>query len=428
MGLWQDLQFAVRLLIKDKWFTLVAAIALALGIGVNATVFTFVNAVLIRGLPFDDPDRIMALSSRDAVRDRNMGVSYLDFKDWSAATQTFTALAAHTGSTMNVSDEGRAPERFSGAFVSANAFRIIGQTPVLGRDFLPEDDRPGAAAVVLLGNGIWKTRYGSDPASSVGRSGSTTCPRSSSASCRRASSFRRTPTCGSRWRSCPTSKISSAMPADSKCSAGSAPECRGRRRRPSSSPSVSGWRKDYPDTNKDVQPRVQTFNERVNGGPIRAVFLSLMGAVGFVLLIACANVANLLLARSAQRSREIAVRVSIGATRWRIVRQLLIESLLLALISGVLGFGALDRRHSPLRRRDAGCRQAVLDSVHDGRQRVRLPRGDLPGDGRAVRPGAGAACRRRPTSTRSSRKAAARARPACACVAGPARSSSRSWR
>src|SRR4029434_5522226 len=104
MGLWQDLQFATRLLVKEKWFTLVAATALALGIGVNATVFTFVNAVLIRGLPVTDQDRIIALGSLDPVRDRNMGVSYLDFKDWSAATKTFTALAAFTGATMNLSD------------------------------------------------------------------------------------------------------------------------------------------------------------------------------------------------------------------------------------------------------------------------------------------------------------------------------------
>src|SRR5205809_2001257 len=107
MGLWQDARFAVRLLVKDKWFTLVAAVALALGIGVNNTVFTFVNAVLIRGLPFNDPDSIYALNSRDRVRDRDMGTSYLDFKDWSAAARSFTALAAYTGNTMNVSDEGR---------------------------------------------------------------------------------------------------------------------------------------------------------------------------------------------------------------------------------------------------------------------------------------------------------------------------------
>src|SRR5215210_6779457 len=100
MGIWQDLQFAVRLLAKDKWFTLVAAGALALGIGVNTTVFTFVNAVLIRGLPFDEPDEIMALNCYDLLRGRDMPVSYLDFKDWRDATRTFSALAAYTGNTM----------------------------------------------------------------------------------------------------------------------------------------------------------------------------------------------------------------------------------------------------------------------------------------------------------------------------------------
>src|SRR4029450_13245912 len=103
MGLWQDLQFAVRLLVKDKWFTLVAAGALALGIGVNTTVFTFVNAVLIRGLPFDDPDQIMAIDSYDVVRARPIAVSYLDFKDWRDATRTFSAVAAYTGNTVNIS-------------------------------------------------------------------------------------------------------------------------------------------------------------------------------------------------------------------------------------------------------------------------------------------------------------------------------------
>src|SRR5215471_14078763 len=105
MTLWQDVHFAVRLLIKDKWFTLVAAVTLALGIGVNNTVFTFVNAVLIRGLPFSNPDRIMALGTRDPVRDRDMGVSHLDFKDWLARVHSFTGLAAFQGSTMNVSEE-----------------------------------------------------------------------------------------------------------------------------------------------------------------------------------------------------------------------------------------------------------------------------------------------------------------------------------
>ena len=125
--------------------------------------FTFVNAVLIRGLPFDEPERIMALGMRDPARDRTLGVSYLDLKDWQAAAQSFSGLAAFSGTTFNVSDEGRAPDRFVGPYISYNAFKLIGQQPMLGRDFLSEDDRPGAPPVVILGGGIWKSRYGGDP-------------------------------------------------------------------------------------------------------------------------------------------------------------------------------------------------------------------------------------------------------------------------
>ena len=153
MSIWQDLGFAVRLLVKDKWFTAVASVALAPGIGVNATVFTFVNAVILRGLPFDEPDRIISVYTRDG-RDRDREVSYPDFQDWRNATKTFSGLTAYNGQTMNVSDEGKAPERFQGPFISTNAFAMIGERPIIGRDFLPEDGRIGAPAVVILGNGI----------------------------------------------------------------------------------------------------------------------------------------------------------------------------------------------------------------------------------------------------------------------------------
>ena len=337
MGLWQDVQFAVRLLFKDKWFSLVAVVALALGIGVNAAVFTFVNAVLIRGLPYEDSDRLMAINSRDTVRDRQMGVSYLDYKDWAAATKSFSSLSAYNGGTINLSDEGRAPERFNGSNLSAHTFKLLGQAPILGRDFLPEDDRPGAPPVLLISAKIWKNRYGSDP-NVIGRT--------------------------VRANDVPT-VIVGVMPdgfgfpfnTEAWQPLALIPELEAQKRNARNfqvfgrlAPEVSqdqataemvaiGARlqQDYPDTNKDIQPNVQTINQAQNGGQIRAVFLSLMGAVAFVLLIACANVANLLLARSAHRSREISVRVSIGASRWRIIRQLLVESVLLALIAGVLG-------------------------------------------------------------------------------------------
>src|ERR671931_16873 len=162
MSLLQDVRFAVRLLIKDRWFTIVAALALALGIGVNNTVFTFVNAVLIRGLPFQDPDRIIWLATRDA-RQRDRGVSFRDFEDWRDQTRSFAGLTIWTGSTFNVSEEGRAPDRYQGVYISANGFRLIGQHPLLGRDFRAGDDVAGAQPVVMLGNSIWKTRYGGDP-------------------------------------------------------------------------------------------------------------------------------------------------------------------------------------------------------------------------------------------------------------------------
>jgi putative ABC transport system permease protein len=337
MNLMQDLKFAVRLLIKDKWFTAVAVVALALGIGVNATVFTFVNAVLIRGLPFNDPDRIVVVGTRDA-RGRDRGASYQDFVDWRAATRTFSGLAAYSGQTMNISDEGRAPERFQGPYMSANAFSLIGQQPLIGRGFLPEDDRPGAAAVVILGNGVWKNRYGSDP-SVLGRSVKVNeIPATVIGVMPEGFKF---PTGADLWMPLAQMPQLTEQKRDARTSLdvfGRLTDGVTMAQAQGEMNTIAGkLARDYPDTNKDISARVMTFNDRVNGGPIKLVFLSLMGAVGFVLLIACANVANLLLARSANRAREMGVRISLGASRWRIVRQLLVESVLLSIVSGLLG-------------------------------------------------------------------------------------------
>jgi putative ABC transport system permease protein len=338
MSLIQDLRFAIRLLIKDRWFTAVAVLALALGIGVNATVFTFVNAVLIRGLPFDDPDRIMSLGTRDA-RGRDRDISYLEFQDWRDGTRAFSGMAAFSGSTMNVSEEGRPPERFQGPYISANAFRLIGQQPLLGRDFLPEDDRPGATPVVLLGNGIWKNRYGSDP-SVIGRTIKVNeQPVTIVGVMPEGFKF---PITADLWVPLVNLAGIAELKRDTRnleAFGRLAPGVTVAQARAELTAIADRLARDFPATNKDVTPSVMTFNERYNGGPIRLVFLSLMGAVAFVLLIACANVANLLLARAANRAREISVRVSLGATRTRIVRQLLAESVLLAIIGGILGLG-----------------------------------------------------------------------------------------
>jgi len=339
MSFLQDLRFAIRLLVKDRWFTLVAVTALALGIGVNATVFTFVNAVLIRGLPFDDPDRIIAVGMTDP-RARQMGVSRLDFNDWREQSRSFSGLAIVQGSPMNVADEGRPAEQFQGTYQSANLFEIIGQRPMIGRDFSAQNDTPAGDPVVILSNGLWKNRYGGDP-SVVGR------------------------TVKINSRAC---TIIGVMPPDMKFPFNNdlwvplsllPPEVWNAKRSVRSfqvigrlangvtlqqaglelDGIVGRLAHDFPDTNKDFRAQLMTYNERMAQGPIKVIFLSLMGAVGFVLLIACANVANLLLARSTSRGREIAVRVSLGASRWRIVRQLLVESVLLSMTAGIVGWG-----------------------------------------------------------------------------------------
>ncbi|MEZ5283794.1 MAG: ABC transporter permease [Vicinamibacterales bacterium] len=337
MGLWQDFQYAARLLVKDKWFSLAAVVALGLGIGVNATVFTFVNAVLIRGLPFDEPDRIFMLRGADIQRNRPLGVSYPDFRDFREQVTTFTSLSAYEGLTANVSDEGRAAERYSGSYVSGNTFGLIGQAPILGRDFRPEEDQPGGGGVVILSAGVWRNRYGSDPAV-IGRTIRVNDVPSVVVGVM-PDGFR-FPSNTDLWlplasmpglldaprTSRPFNVFGRLAPGVTREAAAAEVTAIGQR-----------LAQDYRDTNAQVGWQVLTFNEAVNGGPIRAVFLSLMGAVAFVLLIACANVANLLLSRAAHRTREVAVRISIGASRWRIVRQLLIESLLLAILAGALG-------------------------------------------------------------------------------------------
>jgi predicted permease len=339
MSVWQDVRFALRLLWKDRWFTAVAALALSLGIGVNAAVFTIVNGILLRGLPFDQPDRIVALGTMDA-RGRQLGVSKLDFLDWQAAAHSYRAMSLMLGAPMNLTEDGPVPEQYNGVYVTQNFFTLLGQRPVMGRDFLPDDDRVGAPPVVLISHTLWKNRYNADP-HILGQV--------------------------IKANSLPSTVIG-VMPPDMRFPynvdvwlpySQLAPEARDPKRdvrnanaiaRLADGVAVSRARaeletiaaqiaRDNPATNKDVRVQVVTFNDRVAGPQLKLILYALMGAVGFVLLIACANVANLLLARSAARAREIAIRASLGASRLRVVRQLLVESVLLSCIGGAVGLG-----------------------------------------------------------------------------------------
>jgi predicted permease len=334
MGLWQDFRFAVRLLRKDRWFVLVAVVTLALGIAANSAVFTLVNAVLVRGLPFRDADRIMVIGTRD-TRNRNLGVSFLDFGDW-RKSRSFSDMSLMGQPTFNVSDEGRAPERYAGAVTSANLFQLLGTRALIGRTLLPVDDVPGAPPVVLLGYGIWQSRYAGDPAV-VGRTIKVNDLLATVVGV--MPNGMKFPPNTDLWLPLETSTVVKGQGRQfrnynvlGRLADGTTIE----QARGELAAIASNLAKNYPETNKDFVPTVDTYLERTNGGPLRLIFWSLMGAVVFVLLIACANIANLLLARAAQRSKEIAVRVSIGATRWRLVRQLLVESVLVAIVAGIV--------------------------------------------------------------------------------------------
>ena len=334
--MFQDIRFAARVLVKRRWMTAVAVVALALGISANSAVFTFVNAVILRGVPFPDPEQVVALGTQDA-RNRQLGVSYYDFLDWREASRSFSDIALMGQPPFNVSEQGTAPERYNGAYVSANTFRLIGAQALLGRGFIAEDDLDGARPVVVLGYSIWQSRYAGDS----GVLGKTIKINDLLAT------------------------VVGVMPpgmqfppnTDLWLPLGQATINRGQSRqvriyqviarladgvtipqaRSELATITARLARDYPQTNQGIEPTIVSFNERATGNQIRLVFFSLMGAVGFVLLIACSNVANLLLARSAERAKEVGVRVSLGASRGRVIRQLLVESVMLSLLGGILG-------------------------------------------------------------------------------------------
>ncbi|HEV2835060.1 MAG TPA: ABC transporter permease [Pyrinomonadaceae bacterium] len=330
----QDARYAFRSLRKHPGFTLVAILTLALGIGANTAIFSVINAVLLRPLPYAEPDRLVVLL--ETISERPIGVSYPNFVDWRNQQSVFENVAAvRQRESFNLTGEGES-ERLQGRLVSANFLSTLGVKPVLGRDFVAEDDRPGAAPVVMLSHALWQRRFGSD-ARVVGRQ--VTLNRQSftvigvtpadfqfgvdadvsvpiGLSAERFSARGRDPGVDAMARIKPAISIDSANAELNTIAA--------------------RLEQQYPETNNGRRVRLNSLTESIVGD-IRPTLLTLLAAVGLVLLIACANVANLLLARSARRQREIAIRTALGAARSRILRQLFTESLILAIAAGIAG-------------------------------------------------------------------------------------------
>jgi predicted permease len=336
MNMLQDVRFGFRMLAKDPGFTAVVVITLALAIGANTTVFTLVNAVLFKGLPLERADRVMALSSTNIGKGRNRtGVSYPDFADWRAHTRRFQGLAATTFQSMTLNDRGGVPENYTGVRLTANSFSLLGQKPLIGRDFSPSEDQRTAAPVVILGYSIWKNRYGSVPGI-VGRT--VRINEVATTIIGVMPNGMKFPDNQDLWLPLvPTGNWEKRDSRGLKVFGRLADGIRLKEAQTEMDQLAKTLEKEYPKSNTGVGVFVQSYNDSANGGPIRTVFLALLGAVVFVLLIGCANVANLLLARSISRAKEVSIRTALGASRWRVVRQLLIESVLLGIIGGAIG-------------------------------------------------------------------------------------------
>jgi putative ABC transport system permease protein len=330
---WQDLRYGARILLKQPVFTLIAVLTLSLGIGANTAIFSLVNAVLLSPLPFAEPERLVWTWGEFSGGNR-ASTSPPDFLDYRAQNRSFEELAAIYFNSFNLTGAGE-PERIIGNTVTTNFFQALGVKPVQGRAFLPEEEQSGRERVAIIGQGLWQRRFGGDPQiigkpiQLDGRSHTVVGVAPDATRVLQEAEI---------WTPLtfddPGMKIRRFhfLRAIGRLKQGMTLQ----QAQADIDSVAAGLEKLYPESNKDWRLRLVPMREYLVGQTRRPLYV-LLGAVGFVLLIACANVANLTLAQASQRQKEVALRHALGASRMRLIRQMLTESALISVIAGTIG-------------------------------------------------------------------------------------------